>query len=199
MSRINSWFSALSRKAKVATIVGVSLLGLTGMAAASPQQKQDVPAPTPKVEATAPAETQSKVEKKTVTETSTIPFGTINRDDSSLAKGTSKTIQAGVAGERVITYEVTYRNGQETGREKISEKVTKTAVDRVVANGTYVKVEPSCSNGTYVNSAGNTVCRPVESVTVPAGASAKCRDGTYSYSQSRRGTCSHHGGVAVWY
>jgi hypothetical protein len=32
----------------------------------------------------------------------------------------------------------------------------------------------------------------------PAGASARCRDGTYSYSRSRRGTCSHHGGVAVW-
>ena len=28
--------------------------------------------------------------------------------------------------------------------------------------------------------------------------SAICRDGTYSYSQSRRGTCSHHGGVAQW-
>lgn len=32
----------------------------------------------------------------------------------------------------------------------------------------------------------------------PAGASAICRDGTYSYSQNRRGTCSHHGGVAQW-
>lgn len=28
--------------------------------------------------------------------------------------------------------------------------------------------------------------------------SAVCRDGTYSYSRSRRGTCSHHGGVARW-
>ncbi|WP_246281870.1 DUF3761 domain-containing protein [Fodinicola acaciae] len=25
-----------------------------------------------------------------------------------------------------------------------------------------------------------------------------CRDGTYSYSQHRRGTCSHHHGVATW-
>jgi len=32
----------------------------------------------------------------------------------------------------------------------------------------------------------------------PAGASAICQDGTYSYSQNRRGTCSHHGGVAQW-
>lgn len=31
-----------------------------------------------------------------------------------------------------------------------------------------------------------------------AGATALCNDGTYSYSQNRRGTCSHHGGVARW-
>ncbi len=33
---------------------------------------------------------------------------------------------------------------------------------------------------------------------VPAGATARCRDGTYSFSRHRSGTCSHHGGVAVW-
>ncbi|MGN6445408.1 GmrSD restriction endonuclease domain-containing protein [Amnibacterium sp.] len=32
----------------------------------------------------------------------------------------------------------------------------------------------------------------------PAGATARCRDGSYSFSAHRRGTCSHHGGVAVW-
>jgi hypothetical protein len=32
----------------------------------------------------------------------------------------------------------------------------------------------------------------------PAGATARCRDGTYSFSQHRSGTCSDHGGVAVW-
>jgi hypothetical protein len=38
-----------------------------------------------------------------------------------------------------------------------------------------------------------------EKESVPAGASARCRDGTLSYSQNRRGTCSHHGGVAEWF
>jgi Protein of unknown function (DUF3761) len=32
----------------------------------------------------------------------------------------------------------------------------------------------------------------------PTGATAQCRDGSYSYSQHHRGTCSHHGGVARW-
>ena len=30
------------------------------------------------------------------------------------------------------------------------------------------------------------------------GVSAICNDGTYSYSQHRSGTCSHHHGVQVW-
>lgn len=30
----------------------------------------------------------------------------------------------------------------------------------------------------------------------PVGYSAQCRDGTWSFSEHRRGTCSHHGGVA---
>jgi hypothetical protein len=58
--------------------------------------------------------------------------------------------------------------------------------------------EEACTNGTYVNAAGNTVCRPEASPSAPAGATAECADGTYSFSQSRSGTCSHHGGVARW-
>jgi hypothetical protein len=55
-----------------------------------------------------------------------------------------------------------------------------------------------CTNGTYENSAGNIVCKPEESPTQPSGASARCEDGTYSFSESRSGTCSHHGGVTEW-
>lgn len=50
----------------------------------------------------------------------------------------------------------------------------------------------------YANSYGNRVQSPTYYNSRPAGATALCRDGTYSFSQSRRGTCSHHGGVAQW-
>jgi uncharacterized protein YraI len=50
----------------------------------------------------------------------------------------------------------------------------------------------------YTNSAGERVQSPTHYSSVPAGATALCRDGTYSFSRSRRGTCSHHGGVARW-
>ena len=51
----------------------------------------------------------------------------------------------------------------------------------------------------YVNVDGIHVKSPVFSDTKPEGASARCRDGSYSFSLHRRGTCSHHGGVAEWY
>jgi len=52
----------------------------------------------------------------------------------------------------------------------------------------------------YTNSKGNRVRSPTRTPDnqPPAGATAQCRDGTYSSSQSRRGTCSHHAGVARW-
>ncbi|WP_405914739.1 DUF3761 domain-containing protein [Streptomyces sp. NBC_00728] len=33
----------------------------------------------------------------------------------------------------------------------------------------------------------------------PRRATAKCKDGTYSYSAHFQGTCSHHRGVKYWY
>jgi hypothetical protein len=55
-------------------------------------------------------------------------------------------------------------------------------------------------HGHYVNKAGAVVHSPAHALTgqAPAGASAKCRDGTFSFSLHRSGTCSHHGGVAAW-
>lgn len=39
---------------------------------------------------------------------------------------------------------------------------------------------------------------PMRAPRYPSGASAVCQDGSLSFSASRRGTCSHHGGVAEW-
>jgi hypothetical protein len=56
----------------------------------------------------------------------------------------------------------------------------------------------STSDDYYTNVDGARVRRPVFSRSAPAGATAQCRDGSYSSSRHRRGTCSHHGGVARW-
>ncbi|SDE30672.1 DUF3761 domain-containing protein [Paraburkholderia lycopersici] len=52
----------------------------------------------------------------------------------------------------------------------------------------------------YQNRSGDTVHSPAHSRSgrVPEGASAQCRDGTYSFSRHHSGTCSRHGGVGRW-
>jgi len=50
----------------------------------------------------------------------------------------------------------------------------------------------------YTNVDGRRVHSPNKASSRPAEATAKCRDGTWSFSQHHRGTCSHHGGVESW-
>ena len=57
---------------------------------------------------------------------------------------------------------------------------------------------PSSRVRYYTNSAGQRVQSPTYYPSAPRGATARCVDGTYSFSRNRRGTCSHHGGVAQW-
>lgn len=85
-----------------------------------------------------------------------------------------------------------------------AEKAKPTVSDEDVKE-VYKKSVPSLdselsNDNYYKNVNGNKVHSPAYSDDgdVPAGASAQCRDGTYSFSQNRRGTCSGHGGVASW-
>jgi len=52
----------------------------------------------------------------------------------------------------------------------------------------------------YINSQGEKVPSPTRTADSqpPPGATAHCSDGTFSFSRTRQGTCSHHGGVAEW-
>jgi hypothetical protein len=95
---------------------------------------------------------------------------------------------------------------------------TSYAVARTLARGDRIEVDRADARGWapaydtygqrigYVYRAG-TRLRPYEPESrpeptstrgAPSGASAICRDGSYSFSAHRRGTCSHHGGVAQW-
>lgn len=107
-----------------------------------------------------------------------IPFTTETNNDASLPLGQTKTTREGSNGEKSLTYTVTYESGKETARTLKEELVTTTPITKVIATGTYVYTPPPSSE--------------------PTGATARCEDGTYSYSQHRSGTCSHHGGVASW-
>ena len=57
---------------------------------------------------------------------------------------------------------------------------------------------PISNNTYYKNVNGSSVHSPAQSPSIPAGATAQCHDGSYSFSLHHSGTCSHHGGVSQW-
>jgi len=60
------------------------------------------------------------------------------------------------------------------------------------------KAQPTEPITYYSNSYNETVQSPTRYTGKPLGATAICRDGTYSFSHNRRGTCSRQGGVRSW-
>lgn len=209
MKRIKDQFQGLSIQARAVALCMIILTILSAGGASALAHLNDALTSTSvnqskQVQTVTPARAP-KVEKKVVTTTEPVKFTSSTVDDPNLASGTTQTRTVGVDGVKTHYFEVTYTDEIETNRTETKNEVTTEPVNEVIARGTKVSkpapvaAEPSCPNGTYVNAYGNTVCRPYESSTVPSGASAQCVDGTYSFSQSRRGTCSHHGGVATWY
>ena len=79
--------------------------------------------------------TIKRVEYKTETVTEEVDFSTLEETDSSLAAGASAVRQQGVPGEKEVTYKIKLVDGKEDSREAVSEKVTKEAVDKIIAYG----------------------------------------------------------------
>lgn len=72
---------------------------------------------------------------------------------------------------------------------------TPTSAQTYVPAPTPVYVPPAT---TYTPPTTTQSQSPIQSSSVPAGATAICKDGSYSFSTSHSGTCSHHGGVVNW-
>jgi hypothetical protein len=71
------------------------------------------------------------------------------------------------------------------------------ALNTCTNGGTPVSSNPTTSNPTTTTPTKTS--GPVVSETgAPTGSTAKCKDGTYSFSKTRSGTCSRHGGVLQW-
>lgn len=201
LGKLKTWFTALSTAGKVGVVAGASIIGL---AAASPNTSTNTPTPQLKASTDTQAATTCESTITYSSETQTVAYASSTVDDNSINQGQSKITTVGVNGEKELKHKITKYSPsgcKADSDEVVSTAVTKQPVNQVTAVGTYVAPAPAptdCPNGTYVNSAGNTVCSPYNSPSAPAGATAQCVDGTYSFSQSRSGTCSHHGGVAQW-
>ncbi len=84
---------------------------------------------------------------KTRTKTQLIAYETIERNSSSLLKGTKKTSQEGSYGQKLITELVTYIDGKETYSTVVSERITKNPVNKIILIGTKtVTSTPGYSN-----------------------------------------------------
>ena len=191
MKKFRAWFNGMevAGKATFIAILGVLSIGFVGAAAQSSNTNT-----TPSITT---VKSVPKVDVKTETTTESIPFSSSTIESGTLERGVTQIQTKGANGVLTHTYQVTYTDGIETNRSLAVDTITTPAINEVILHGTKTP-DPVCDNGTYVNTYGNTVCRPYSSSSAPAGASAQCSDGTYSFSQTRRGTCSHHGGVATW-
>lgn len=72
-----------------------------------------------------------------------VPFETKKRENRNLDKSVSRVIQKGVAGEREITYKITYHNGKEVERHVEKDVIVRKPVDNVIEVGTAATKEIS--------------------------------------------------------
>lgn len=68
-------------------------------------------------------------------------------------------------------------------------------VGAVIEHAVNAEPQRQCLNGSYMASDGRQVCSAVYSAGIPAGATAYCNDGTYSFNRDDTSVCSRHGGV----
>lgn len=138
LGKLALWFKGLSALGKTGVVTSALV---AGSVAASPSPPPEPPAPETQ-QSSIQSEPQDVVETETATETEEIAFSTKEVESANLPDGETQITQNGVAGERTIIYEITYTNGTETGRKKISEEVTKQPIDKITTVGTYVAPAP---------------------------------------------------------
>lgn len=80
--------------------------------------------------------TESKISEKV-----DIPFEVKSVDDENLLKGKTEVSQEGEAGEKEITYTLTYHDGKLIKKVLEGESISKEPVDKIVKNGTKEEVK----------------------------------------------------------
>lgn len=76
------------------------------------------------------------VETKGEEKSEVVKFEKETKENPELKKGETKVVQKGEDGEKTVKYKVTYNNGTEVSREKVSEKITKEPVKEITEVGT---------------------------------------------------------------
>ncbi len=77
-----------------------------------------------------------RIDTTTETETAPIDFGVTYVDDPSMMQGEEKVTSEGETGEKELVYSVETKDGSESSRTLVEERVVKEASDKVIARGT---------------------------------------------------------------
>ena len=132
--------SVLGAVRKRVLAIGVTAISLTALAT--------IPRGVPAAPDGNSSRPESRATEKTVEQREPIPYPTLRRSSSELRSGTSKTVRAGVNGEKVNTYKVTLKDDVETRRELLSSRVLRKPVPEIVAVG---RARQLASRGGYAS------------------------------------------------
>ncbi|UNC90682.1 3D domain-containing protein [Candidatus Contubernalis alkaliaceticus] len=76
-----------------------------------------------------------RVEREYVVEEVELAYSVVRRGNSSLDRGSTRTVQRGKPGLREDTWEIVYRDGEEIGREVISSEIVQPKQDEIIEVG----------------------------------------------------------------
>ncbi len=82
----------------------------------------------------------TRINHKEIAETEGIDFEVVQKKDKKLKWRTEKIKQKGEKGIKEVKYRVTYKNGEEIKRKKLSTKIIKEPIDEITVVGTKIKV-----------------------------------------------------------
>lgn len=142
----------------------------------------------------------ARMTKELLAVTETVAFETVYRDAADKYEGNERRLVSGINGEKLVTYEVSYADGEEVSREMVSEEIVKEAVNEVIERGTKERPKvPVVSNTPSTGSSGKTfVDHTGNSVSYDWAITGECT--AYSWeagSVTSMGTSVQHGYVAV--
>jgi hypothetical protein len=82
--------------------------------------------------------------------------------------------------------------------DPVEKDFLKTSLSSCTKDGTPVSTNPSATNNSNTTTPTKTSGPVVSETVAPKGATVQCKNGTYSFSKTRSGTCSRNGGVKEW-
>jgi len=84
--------------------------------------------------------TITRINVEEVTEEETIEFSIVEKDDPKLKWKKQRIEQEGENGTKDVKYRITYTNGKQSSKVKLSSVVTKEPVQKIIYNGTKIEV-----------------------------------------------------------